>query len=308
MAIRNNNDLPGLVPFDDRLPSRAGLFRRAGEMTDGQFALLAAGWADGESGADTLSEIEAIFAVSPEKRAIAEDFRRIRLVPGNEKWPGRDAMIKTIPSAFNLNRIIYPALASAAVLLAFLTLSPLLRNSVSHSSPALLPESKITAAAISPAPDQIPATENRTVTATLAKSTSLPAAEKLKADDAHNPRTEPFGFRNDPETVRLIAVVSTGELTAVELMPVKTEPGSLQGEPNWIMRGITALSGIITGTERPVDGYVIAGACVKGINSVLGWDMDLKRVLSDEGNPLAVNFSSSLVSFSAPAKKSSDEP
>jgi hypothetical protein len=53
---------------------------------------------------------------------------------------------------------------------------------------------------------------------------------------------------------------------------------------------------------------MIAGACVKGVNSVLGWDMDLERVVSDEGNPLAVNFSSSLLSFSAPVKKSTDEP
>jgi hypothetical protein len=36
--------------------------------------------------------------------------------------------------------------------------------------------------------------------------------------------------------------------------------------------------------------------------------MDLERVVSDNGNPLEVNFSSSLVSFSAPAKKSIDEP
>jgi hypothetical protein len=311
MAVRNDNDLPELVPFDDRLPSRAGLFRRAEEITDDQFVLLAAEWAEGESSADALSEIETIFTASPERRALAEDFKRIRLVPGNEEWPGREAMIKTTSSAFYFNRIIYAALASAAVLLAFLTLSPLIRTSVSQSSPAILPEAAITASAISPSGDPDQVNVSRTVTVIQPSATAVATAEKLQADAAHNPRTEPLVLRNNPETLKLIAGISTAELTAVERMPLHTDIRSLPGEAreaNWIMRGITALSGIVTGKDKPVDGYMIAGACVKGVNSVLGWDMDLERVVSEEGNPLAVNFSSSLISFSAPVKKSTDEP
>jgi len=311
MAVRNDNDLPELVPFDDRLPSRAGLFRKAEEITDDQFALLAAEWAEGESSADSMSEIETIFTVSPERRALAEDFKRIRLVPANEEWPGREAMIKTTSSAFYLNRIIYTALASAAVFLAFLTLSPLLRTSVSQSSPAILPEAAITSSAINPSGDPVAVTVSRRVPVIHPSGTAVAAAEKLQADEVHNPRTEPFVLSNSPETVRLIAGISTKELTAVERMPVQTDISSLPrdaGDVNWIMRGITALAGIVTGKDKPVDGYMIAGACVKGVNSVLGWDMDLERVVSDEGNPLAVNFSSSLLSFSAPIKKSIDEP
>lgn len=308
MAVRDDNDLPELVPFDDRLHSRAGLFRRAEEITDDQFALLAAEWAEGESGADSLSEIETIFAASPERRALAEDFKRIRLVPGDERWPGREAMIKTVPAAFNYKRIIYAALASAAVILAFLTLSPLLRSSVSQSSPAIVPETKISAATIIPAQDPLPATEIKPVRALQTKITAVATAEKLQADAGQNLRTEPFDLRNDPETVRLIAGVSTAELTAVEMMPVQTDIRPMPEEANWIMRGISSLSGFVTGKDKAVDGYMIAEACVKGVNSVLGWDMDLERVVSDNGNPLEVNFSSSLVSFSAPAKKSIDEP
>ena len=349
MAVRNDNDLPELVPFDDRLPSRAGLFRRAEEITDDQFALLAAEWAEGESGADSLSEIETIFAASPEKKALAEDFKRIRLVPGGEEWPGREAMIKTVPAAYSYKRIIYAALASAAVLLSFLTLSPLLRNSISQSDPAMLPqanisaaailpqanisaaailpEANIAAAAIIPARDPLAATVRKTerkinatgtavfgstgsttAGSTAVGSTAAQVAEKLLADAGHNLRTEPFDFRNDPETVRLIAGFSTAELTTVDRMPVNADIRLLPAEANWIMRGISSLSGFVTGKDKAVDGYMIAEACVKGVNSVLGWDMDLVRVVSYNGNPLEVNFSSSLVSFSAPAKKSIDEP
>jgi hypothetical protein len=332
MAIRDDTDLPGLVPFDDRLPSRAGLFRKAEDMPDDQFALLAAEWAEGDAGADCLSEIEAIFAASQERKALAEDFKRIRLIPGNEKWTGKEAMIKTLPSAFYFNRIMYATLAAAAVFLAFLALSPLLRNSVSQSSPAMLPETRISAAAtgpvrdpggaaaknpvrdpgraasISPALDPERVTAGKTVNVIQTTVNPVPASEMLKTGAGQNPRTEPFGFRNNPETVRLIAGVSSAELTAVERIPVQTDIRPQYGEANWIIRGISALSGIVTGKDKPVDGYMIAGACVKGINSVLGWDMDLERVTSDDGNPLAVNFSSSLLSFSTPAKKSSDEP
>ncbi len=311
MAVRNDNDLPELVPFEDRLPSRAGLFRSAEEMTDDQFMLLAAEWAEGESDADTNSEIESIFKVSPERRALAEDFKRIRLVPGNEKWQGREAMIKTIPSSFHIYRIVYAVLASAAVILVLMTLSPLLRNNVSQSSPAILPEAAITSSAISPSGRTVAATANSRVTVIQHPGTTITRAEKMQADAGHNPRTEPFELRNTPETVRLIAGISTTELTAVERMPVQPDIRSLPREAedvNWIMRGITAMAGVVTGKDKPVDGYMIAGACVKGVNSVLGWDMDLERVVSEEGNPLAVNFSSSLLSFSAPVKKSTDKP
>ena len=310
MAIRTDNDLPELVPFDDRLPSREGLFRRSEEMPDDQFALLAAEWAEGEADADRLSEIESMFASSPEKRLLAEDFKRIRLVHGNEKWPGMEALIKAPAQASYLKRITYAILASAAVALAFLALSPLLHNTVTPSSPAILPEAKITVAATMPAQNPVASPGRTTAGRQTAGRQTAPASEKLQADAGQNPRIQPLDFSHDPEAVRLIASAGAGstELKPVEMMPVDSNIRSLPREANWMMRGITALSKTITGKDKPVDGYMVAGACVKGINSALGWDMDLEKVMSDDGNTLAVNFSSSLVSFSSPAKKSTYEP
>jgi hypothetical protein len=76
-------------------------------------------------------------------------------------------------------------------------------------------------------------------------------------------------------------------------------------ETNWIFRGISALAKAITKEEKNIDGYFIASACVNGINNVLGWEMQLEQASNKAGEPVAVNFSSSLLSISAPVNKNS---
>ena len=71
------------------------------------------------------------------------------------------------------------------------------------------------------------------------------------------------------------------------------------------MKGIAGLSKSIKKEKTPVDGYVIARSCIKGINSVFGSDMELEKVVSAAGDTVAVSFNSSLLSFSAPVRKSS---
>ncbi|MCK7542278.1 MAG: hypothetical protein MZV63_71085 [Marinilabiliales bacterium] len=55
--------------------------------------------------------------------------------------------------------------------------------------------------------------------------------------------------------------------------------------------------------EKNIDGYVVASACVKGINNFLGWEMELEQASNNEGEPVAVNFSSSLISCFSPCQQ-----
>jgi len=74
-------------------------------------------------------------------------------------------------------------------------------------------------------------------------------------------------------------------------------------EPNWVFRGISALAKAITKEEKNIDGYVVASACVSGINNFLGWEMELEQASNNAGEPVAVNFTSSIISVSAPVNK-----
>ncbi len=71
-----------------------------------------------------------------------------------------------------------------------------------------------------------------------------------------------------------------------------------------MLRSISFLATAITGKEKEVDGYMIASGCITGLNTILGWDMELQQVSNRAGDPVAVSFSSTLLSFTKPLNKS----
>jgi hypothetical protein len=92
---------------------------------------------------------------------------------------------------------------------------------------------------------------------------------------------------------------------AVNLNDIPASLNIPEKEENWLIKGIAGLSKTTKKEKTPVDGYIIAKSCIKGINSVFGSDMELEKIVSEEGDTIAVSFNSSLLSFSAPVKKSS---
>jgi hypothetical protein len=58
---------------------------------------------------------------------------------------------------------------------------------------------------------------------------------------------------------------------------------------------------------RPVESYEIAQAGIKGLNKLFGWEIALHRNIDVNGNVRSYNFSSKLLKFNAPVKKSVKE-
>jgi len=56
--------------------------------------------------------------------------------------------------------------------------------------------------------------------------------------------------------------------------------------------------------DTPLKGYELAEAGVTGINKLFGWDMGFVTNNDENGKPSSVNFTSRLVKFTAPVKKS----
>jgi hypothetical protein len=84
-----------------------------------------------------------------------------------------------------------------------------------------------------------------------------------------------------------------------EIIPSRTMPE----EKNWMLRSVSFLASAVTGKEKQIDGYAIASGCITGINTILGWDMELAQVSNKSGEPVAVSFSSSLLSFTKAVNK-----
>jgi len=388
--MTEDTDFPRLTPRDDRLQGGGKLFRRPEELADEQFDLLAAAWADDALSGDSLAETEEALIASPERRTRADSFRQIRLVPLNDRWEGRNRMLKTDPGTYAIRRTLIATLTIAAALGALVILGPLkTRPDTKSAEPAVADAQPMSEALIAeaspvirtlPAEGVTPATQNINQTATAASSSvdktsgtrpagvisgsgsditseslavgvtarstegvgmpqtpgtiavatedvakpeiSLPQQNNITAsvtssstDAVSDPGTiivtadnrEPaYSFAVNHNFAGAVPLLAAGpeasRLAPVELKTVTSLPVAERGD-NWIVRGLSLLAEAITKEPKSVDGYLIADACVRGVNRVLGWEMELEQEKNHEGELLATNFSSSLLTFSAPAKK-----
>jgi hypothetical protein len=55
--------------------------------------------------------------------------------------------------------------------------------------------------------------------------------------------------------------------------------------------------------NRPVESFEIAVAGITGLNKLFGWDMALHKNTDDNGEIRSYNFTSKLLKFNAPVKK-----
>lgn len=305
MAMNDDTDYPRLTPPDDRYPSPGNLFRSANDLTDDQFDLLAAAWSENALPDGSLAEMEALFVSDPGKKAYAENFRQLRLRPYNDEWNGLNNLLRTTPAVKIIRRAYLVIMAAAAVILVLLTLKPFaerqpaITGAVSSQEVAMAPEARENAplAVEEEIPELVAAV---TETAVTAEKEEIIAAEQEQII-----KTTPVIVNARTEAPVITAGIDSRELLAVNFNEIPSSLNIPEKEENWLIKGITGLSKTIKKEKTPVDGFVIAKSCIKGINSVFGSEMTLEKVIGKDGDTVAVSFKSSLLSVSSPVRKSS---
>ncbi|MBP7035916.1 MAG: hypothetical protein KBB47_03925, partial [Bacteroidales bacterium] len=178
MAITEDMDSPRLTPPDDRMPSGSSLFRSPAELTDEQFDLLAAAWAEGALSGESLEELESVMAASAERRDRAGSFCNIRLVPCDESWPGMRSAIRLSPVQRRLRRSVIPALLAVAAMVVMIIYGPTVLKLKTINSGKTVTRSTMTVAEIQVLPP-IVAPEKKPATHTpSAQVAQTPVAEE----------------------------------------------------------------------------------------------------------------------------------
>jgi len=334
MAIKEDMEFPKLTPPDDRVPSGRSLFRRPEELTDDQFDLLAAAWADDALSGESMAEMEYVLSAVPARKERAESFRKLRLTQGIEKWPGMQRALKSSPAGTALRRSILPTLLAAAAILIFILSGPAgaklkILNSPDHTTgspvmtvadiPGSLPIirndnqvtiSRETAAIIADGNNNLRDDNNFSADNAIAggplisASLVIPGDQALTSDMQENfvDRTIQLITINKNAAILAIAPASDRNLATIGMVQI-TPQTTVKEEKNWMFRSISLLASAVTGKEKQIDGYTIANGCINGLNTILGWEMELEKVSNRAGEPVSVNFSSSLLSFTKPVNK-----
>lgn len=299
-------DFPRLTPSDDRYPSSGSLLRVPQDLTDEQFDLMAAARAEDGLTEEGLREFDLILSAAPDRLAYAESFRQLRLRHCDDMMEGLYSLLKTTPAARTVRRSLLAALAAAAVITVLLSVRPFAKQQTEQLQPATLPElSIVTDITNNPVVKPV-----RIQKATETRSLPASAISKTGETEVFVPATAgkitPLATASQATIPVLASLSRTEELRPVAFREITVTP-SAGSEENWIAKGIAVLSGAGGKGSRASGSFAIADACIKAMNRVLGSEMELKRVMSDTGDPVAVNFSSSLLTFSAPVKKTAPQ-
>ena len=331
MAIIEDTDFPRLTPPEERMPSGSRLFRRAEELTDEQFDLLAAAWAEDALSGESLAELESVMASDALRSVRAGSFRSIRLSPLNETWTGLSSAIKPSPVLTAFRRNVIPALLAMAAMIVIIIYGPAGAKLKTKPSGNVAAETGMTVAEIQASSPIIalngePATHrgaasgsevpgNRTgatedsevpVNRTGTVAVPKPAVAGKVAESAVpevSERVQPLALARSHAVPSAVAPAIYTGMTPVSMQKIAPS-WIVPEEKNWMLRSISFLASAVTGKEKQIDGYTIANGCITGINSVLGWEMELEQVSNKRGEPVAVSFSSSLISFTRPVNKS----
>lgn len=317
MAIIEDTDFPRLTPPEERMPSGGRLFRRAEELTDDQFDLLAAAWAESALSGESLAELESVMAADALRKVRAGSFRSIRLVPLNETWSGLSSAVKPSPVLTAFRRNVIPALLAVAAMIVIIIYGPAGAKLKTTTSGNVTAETGMTVAEI-PASSPViavngePATRKREavgsevpVNRTGAVAVPKPAVAGRMAEPVlpeFTERVQPLALAWSQAAPSAVAPAINTGMTPVSIKEISPS-GIMPEEKNWMLRSISFLASAVTGKETQIDGYSIASGCITGINTILGWEMELEQVSNKRGEPVAVNFSSSLLSFTRPVNK-----
>ena len=305
MAITENTDFPVLTPPEDRMPSGSRLFRRPEELSDEQFDLLAAAWSEDALAGDALAELESVFSVSPERRTRAESFRQVRLTPLNESWPGMHSSLRTVPALSAFRRTVVPALLAVAAMIILFIYGPAgaklkrINNEGTSGIPAMT---------VAEIPASSPVTRVTAVPEIRAEAEvkSIPPAEvNIPGPEGTTDivRVQPLALAYGNAAASPVAPSVNPGLATISIRNIQSSPETNDAN-NWMLRSISYIASAVTGKEKKIDGYAIASGAVSGINTILGWEMELEQVNNKKGDPVAVSFSSSLLSFTKPLNKS----
>lgn len=302
MAINEDMDYPRLTPPDDRYPSAGSLFRTPQDLTGEQFDLMAAARAEDSLSGEGRSDFNLVISSDPGRLEYADSFMQLRLYPIDEKMEGLDRLIRTPQAVIILRRTLFAALAAAAVVIACFTLRPFTERQTGMIKPAVLPELTIVAGkGISPIVK--PAAKDKPIAAQpLSVSESVKTSEPDVVRQTPADKMTPLVIASQPAVKVIASLTGSENLRPINFREIPAT-ATFRMEENWIVKGIASLSGAAGKSNKPSGSFVIADACIKALNRVLGSEMELKRVTGDTGDPVSVSFSSSLLSFSAPVKK-----
>jgi hypothetical protein len=308
-------------------PHKDGLKKSVEEISDTQFGYLCAARLENDLSELQKSEIDEIIANDPRKKTIFDQINKARLSPLNINYKHKKQLLKRTPSRRIVRLSIIGLSAAAAITLiltTYLTAPLNLQDNKVNEAAVIIPENNLNKQSTEKIPEIIESVDNKRSESPKIKVAGteifkpIQGTSQMAAVAENNNGNSATG--NYAEAgVEKIKIIDIGmlsqntdryELASSYIYVADEEP---ETERNKFGRYIakTFREKILkekTPADSPLKAYEIAEAGVSGINKIFGWEMALDKKNDGNGNLKSVYFSSRIIKFNAPVKKSEPLP
>lgn len=320
--------LVSLKPLTNRFPNKDSLKKSSANLLASQFEYLCIAYLENDLVANQHAELQEIIAMDPNKKREFELIQKTKLSPLNSGYPHKKRLMKRT-SVYKMVRFSITGLSIAASVLLLITTYFLVPRNISDNN--INRKRSISSMVIPIDTNRIhPPVKRITVTRLFPAEQER---KKLVAKNQNkNTAIQKYEISLQGNNDTLLRNIDNGIIPFIKI-PVNSLPElKVRNVTNsLIASNITLraplydyersnLNRFITKTFRekilredapadiPLKGYEIAQAGVTGLNKLLGWEMTLITNNDMKGEVKSVYFSSKMLTFNAPVKKSEPLP
>jgi len=323
----NDLSIIPLVSPEDQYPNKDVLKRSAEEISESQFEYFCAAYLEKDLSDLGKSEVDEIISKDPQQKRVFELIHKTHLQAPAIKYKFKKQLLKRT-TAQKIIRMSVIGLSSAAaialIVATYITLPRNLQNNINTEALVIRPDSNL----LSPLSEKVPAIiissnnkqnevikerENKIIVNKSGQMQNLIAAEV-----EYNLQDSTFKLSNEPgiEKIKLTKFNGLNRSTLADELALSfiyipdEEPVNARSKIGKYIAKTFREKFLKeeTPADSPLKAYEIAEAGVTGINKLFGWEMALDKKSDENGDLKSVYFSSRIIKFNAPVKKSEPLP
>jgi hypothetical protein len=296
------------------------LKKTAADITDKQFEYLCIAHIENDLSAEHEKELAEITQQIPERKKTLEVFQKTILTPPDYRF-GKKNLLKKKTSGekiFTMSVRVLSAAASVALLFSLYILvtdkSP--ENTIAFGEPLKDTLSIVRSSPVRAEKQLIAGSLNTATPSRKTKSSVTPeeiiATAIQPVDSMLNHRIENFHIAPDIRLATITIVAPNDNFNLIAYNPEKIIPAD-DTERSRVGRFLSRTYRDLilneeVATDLPIRGYEIAEGGINGLNKLLGWEMALQKTNDENGELQSLYFSSKMLKFNAPVKKSETTP
>lgn len=317
-----------LKPPVKSFPRKEIIKKSIADLSHSQFEYLSVGYLENDLSDEQQSEIEEVLEQDPEKKRIFEFIQKTKLTPSDIKYKHKNHLLKRTVTQ-KLIRMSVIGLSSAAaitlIIMTYLIIPQKTPDNPVNTAENILADTINRQASIALKPEpalnepelKAPEIISENLVSEVGKRISdLPQSDitiSVMSKDSlfrnpDNQETAPVKVSFDTE-IELRTVILNNSLIASNsdlYIPADDERSNVSRFMAKIFREKILKEEL--SPDKPLRGYEIAEAGITGLNKLLGWEMALEKNNDEDGELRSVYFSSKILKFNAPVKKSIPVP